>query len=257
MSAIMTKTFVEAAVRLGVLIESHAREAGRELGEKLRPWLREGEVLPDFSLVLQLPARMVEQAGTRLHECQDGLDQSMAQEGEARTSRDQKASMLRKDLVELRKLFSAVFGSQRAAKVLGIDIKTADASQHELLLSQAEAVLKALGEPLRLASPAHFHVEPASAAEALEPLVAASREACCHLDGVRRASATRREARDHARAHLGRGVHAVVSIFGGWLDLVRRPDLAKRLHRLQRRYSAENAKNARKAKKTERKEVPM
>ena len=62
MSAIETNLAIEAAVRLGTLIAAHARDVGRRLGDSLRRWLRHGEVLPDFTLVLELPARSVRHA---------------------------------------------------------------------------------------------------------------------------------------------------------------------------------------------------
>lgn len=80
------RNLVEAALRLGTLIDAHAREAGRQLGEQLSPSLRDGETLPDFTLVLELPARMVRQAGQRLRQCQAELDDARSLEAEARST---------------------------------------------------------------------------------------------------------------------------------------------------------------------------
>ena len=233
MSAIMTRIAIEAAVRLGTLMEAHAREAGRQLGEWLRPWLRDGEVLPDFTLVLQLPARMSAHAGQRLRESQKELDGSRSREGEARASRDLAASVLRRKLVEVRRQLTSVFGS-RTASLLGIEGKTAQASQPALLLSQAEAFLRVLRDPKRLPIPHPGYFVPALAAAALEPLIASFREAYGDLDEIRQASAARLEARDQARTELDHGIHCVVSILGGWLELIRRAELAEKLRLVQR-----------------------
>lgn len=229
MSAIMTTLAIEAALRLVTLIGTHAREAGRLLGEWLRPWLREGEVLPDFTLVLQLPVRMIEEAGKRLSESEKKLAESRGDEGEARDWRDHQASMLRRKLVETRRHFSAVYGPRHAATLLGIEGKTAQASQKALLLSQADGVLKVLRDPRRLAIPDAAGFDPAAAAAALEPLVAGSREAYGRLEEVHHESAARLAARDQARADLDRGLPCVVSILSGWLGLIRRADLAEKL----------------------------
>jgi hypothetical protein len=234
MSAIMTKTASEAALRLGTLIEAHARDAGRQLGEWLRPWLREGEVLPDFTLVLLLPARMIGHAGKRLRESQRELDESRSQENEARVSRDLAASALRRKLVEVRRHLTAVFGSRRSAALLGIEGTTAKASQSALLLSQAEAFLRLLHDRKRLVVSNAGPFVPASAAATLEPLSLAFHEARNRLDEIRRASAARLETRDQARIDLERGLHCVACILGGWLDLIRRADLAEKLRLVPR-----------------------
>lgn len=254
MQAKMTNVSTEAAVRLSTLIESHAHDAGRELGDWLRPYLRDGEELPDFSLVLQLPARVIEQAGHFLRESQKELDESRSRESEARASREQRAAALRRKLVEIRQHMTPVFGS-RAATLLGIEGKTARSSQSALLSSQADAVLKVLRDPKRLAKAETAYFDPAPAAAALEPLIVASREAGGHLDEVCQASAARLEARDRARAELHRGIHWVVRMLSGWLGLVRRADLAKKLRRLQRPDQVRKARNAKKSRS--RKEVPM
>ena len=234
MAMTMTKAAIEAAVRLGTLIESHARDAGRQLGEWLRPWLREGEVLPDFTLVLQLPARMIVHAGQRLRESRKELDESKSREGEARISRDHTASALRRKLVEIRRLLTAAFGPHHTATVLGIEGKTAHASQYAFLLFQADAFLKALRDPRRLAIPRTASFDPAAAAAALEPLIVAFRGAYGHLDEVRRESAARLAARDQARTELVSGIPCVVAILSGWLGLIRRADLTKKLRLIQR-----------------------
>lgn len=234
MSVIMTNMAIEAAVRLGTLIETHARDTGRQLGEWLRPWLREGEILPDFTLVLLLPARMILRVGHRLRESQKQLDESRSREGEALVARDHAASALRRKLVEIRRLLSAVFGPRRAATVLGIEGRTANASRHTLLLSQADAFLKVLRDPKRLPIPHTACFDPAAAAATLEPLIVALREAYGHLDEARQASAARLEARDQARTELDHGIPCVVAILSGWLGLIRRADLTKKLRLIQR-----------------------
>ncbi len=237
MSAIGTNIVIEAAVRLGTLIDSHARDAGRQLGERLRPWLQEGEVLPDFTLVLRLPARMIRHAGQRLRERQSELDELRGHESEALFRRNQTASALRRKLVEIRQLLTSVFGAHRAGKLLGFGGKTALASQPARLLSQAGAFVKALRDPKRPAIPetAYFDFDPASAAAELEPLLDACREAHGRLAETRQASAARLEAKDQVLGELQDAVHCVACILGGWFLLIRRLDLAEKLRRIRRR----------------------
>ncbi len=223
---------IEAAARLGTLIDAHGRDAGRQLGEWLRPWLRDDETLPDFSLVLELPARMIRHAGQRLGEDGKELDEARRLEGEARFQRHQAASALRRKLVESRRLLSSVLGPWRTAKLLGLAGKTARAAQPVLLLSQTAAFLSLLGDPRRLAlARVDRYLDPVATAAVLEPLATACREACDDLDKICQANAARLAARDCASAELGRAVQHVVRLLGGWLLLVGRSDLAKQLRR--------------------------
>ncbi len=235
MSATCTRLVVEAAIRLGTLIDAHARDAGRQLGESLRPWLRDGETLPDFTLVLQLPARMIRHAGQRLRQRQNQLDEVRSEQGEARFQRDQTAAALRRKLVEIRRLLTSAHGPRRAATLLGIEGRTAQESQGALLLAQADACLGLLRDPRRLAIPrADRYFDPAAAAGALEPLATACREACGRLEEIRRASAASLEARDRVWTELRHGVGSVVRILSGWLLLIGRADLAEKLRLIQR-----------------------
>ncbi len=236
MSAIGTNIVIEAAVRLGTLIDSHARDAGRQLGEWLHPWLRSGEALPDFTLVLRLPARMIRHAGQRLRERQSELDEVRSHEGEALFQRNQTTAALRRKLVEIRRLLTPVFGAHRTGKLLGFAGKTALASQPKRLLSQADAFLKALRDPKRPAIPetAYFDFDPSAAAAELEPLLVACREAHSRLDETRQTCAARLEAKDRVRAELHHAVQCVVCIVGGWFLLIRRLDLAQKLRLVRR-----------------------
>ncbi|MCP3956292.1 MAG: hypothetical protein GY719_00415 [bacterium] len=234
MPADTTNAVTEVATRLGTLIDAHARDAGRQLGECLRPWLREGETLPDFTLVLQLPARMLRQAGQRLRRHRDELDEARDREREARFRRDQTASALHRQLVAIRRILTSAFGSRRAATLLGIAGKTARDSQTVLLLSQADSALERLRDPRKLAIPhPGWNFDPVAAGGVLEPLVAALSEARDQLDEIRQTRATRLEARNRARSEIARAVHCLVSILGGWFQLIRRTDLAKKVRLIQ------------------------
>ncbi len=225
---------IEAAARLAALIDAHAPDAGRRLGDRLRPWLRDGETLPDFGLGLELPARLIRQAGQRLRRHQHRLDEARSEEREARFHRDQTASALRRKLVEVRRLLTSALGPRRTATLLGVG-KTARSSQPALLLSQAGAFLKLLRDPRRLAIPRRNRVfDPAVVAGTLEPLAVACAAACDRLDAMCQASAAALEARDRARAELERVMPCVVDGFGGWLVLIGRPDLAEKLRRILR-----------------------
>ncbi len=235
MSNITTNLALEAATRLGTLIDAHARDAGRQLGEWLRPCLRRGETLPDFTLVLQLPARRIRQTGQRLRRSSKALDDATSHEGEARFRLDQTASALRRKLIEIRRLLTAAIGPRRAATLLGIEGRTARGTQPALLLSQAGAVSKLLRDPQKLAIPhAERFFDPAAVAGALEPLAAACREARDELEEVRRAKTARVEARDRARSELALAVRCVVRLLGGWLGLIRREDLSEKLGFIRR-----------------------
>ena len=235
MSTMTTKLVLEAATRLGTLIDAHASDAGRQLGEWLRPYLRRGETLPDFTLVLLLPARGIRRAGQRLRRSSKELDDGKSHESEAKFRRDQTAAALCRKLIEVRRLLIATLGPRRAATLLGIEGRTARGTQPALLLSQAGAFSSLLREPQKLAIPRpERYFDPAAVADDLEPLVAACREACDELDEIRRAKAARVAARDRARSELVFAVRCVARLFGGWLGLVRRTDLTEKLDSIRR-----------------------
>ncbi len=225
-----TKLVAGAASRLAALIHGHARDAGRQLGEWLRPWLRDGEDLPDFALVLDLPARMFEHAAARLRRYEEELADARSREAEARFQRSATASALRRKLVDVRRLLTAVHGPRRTTTLLGIEGGTAHDTQPALLLSHAGAFQELLRDPQQMVvTRADFTFDPAAIADGVETLAAACGEAGARLDAVRKVSADRREARDHTRSELARAVGCVVGVLGGWFRLIRRSDLARKL----------------------------
>lgn len=221
----------KAASNLKAMIDAHAADAGRRLGNTLRPWLRDGETLPDFALALQLPARMIEARARQLVERRDELDGAKNDEEDARLARDHAASALRRKLVEIRRMMIVPLGPQRAAAALGIKGKTAHPSQHALLLSQAEAALKVLGDPGKLKIPptAAGAFDPVTVVGELEPMVAALRASLVRFDEVRRQRAFRREMKDNALNDLGTAVRALVLLFRGCFLLIGRKDLAAKI----------------------------
>lgn len=238
MATTATRAAVTTAARLENLIDAHAPDAGRRLGEWFRPALRDGETLPDFALVLRLSARLVGLGGRRLFERQNALEDAGAQEAEARFERDKAASALRRKLVELRRLLSSMHGPRRAATLLGIEGETALQTQHARLLEHAEAFLRLLRDPERPAAARTdaFLFEPAVAAGEIEPLHAELGAALRRCDEVRRTGAARREARERAWVELGRAVRCVVFLCRGCLALIRRGDLAEKIRRIQQTW---------------------
>ena len=235
MSAIETKRVVEAAVRLGTMIDAHARDAGRQLGERLRPWLRDGETLPDFTLALELIARLSRETGHRVRERENRLDDATSDEAEARLRRNQTALALRRKLVDVRRLLILALGTQRIGELLRIEGDTAKSSQPELLLSQADACLSLLRDPQRLRLPsARRFFDPAETADDLEPLITALRQARDGLDKTHRESARQLETRNRTRTELENNIRSVGAILGGWFRLIRRHDLAKKIRPVQR-----------------------
>ena len=178
MTALETDRVVEAAIRLAALIDAHSQDAGRQLGEALQPWLRDGETLPDFTLALQLIARMSREKGHRLRNSEKSLEEATTGEAEARLKRNQTASAVRRKLVDIRRLLALVLDWRRAARLLGIQGDTAKSSQSALLLSQADACLSLLRDPQRLRIPStRRFFEPSATADELEPLVVSLRQA--------------------------------------------------------------------------------
>ena len=233
MPTVKVQDLVEAATRLGTLIDAHAREAGRQLGDGLRPWLREGETLPDFALALELPARGIRRAGERLRRRQRQLEDSRDQERQARFRQRQTASALSRKLVEIRRLLTSKLGPRRAAGLAGIEGKTARACQPARLLVQADAFLELLRDPRRSATLRRYRVfDPAGLAAALEPLATACRAAGDDVDRACQEIADNSGARDRARAELERVLPSVVDGLCGWLRLIGRADLAQKLRRL-------------------------
>lgn len=235
MTALETDRVVEAAIRLAALLDANSQDAGRQLGETLQPWLRDGETLPDFTLALKLIARMSREKGHRLRKSEKSLEEATTGEAEARLEREQKASAVRRKLVDIRRLLALVLDWRRAARLLGIQGDTAKSSQPALLLSQADACLSLLRDPQRLTIPSNRRFfEPSATADELEPLVVSLRQAREGLDASGQESARQLETRNRKRADLKRDVQNVGAIAGGCFGLIRRNDLAKKIRPIER-----------------------
>lgn len=231
MSSSTTKKAVHGVARLCPLIEANAQDVGRQLGEYVQPMLCPGETAPDFTLVLDLPARLLRDNARRLHESQAKLDEAEKKNVEARSERDRAAVALRQEVVGIRRLLAAVYGPQHGATVLGIDGATAHTSQTEALLSQAESVLEGLRDPKRVTRTSSqlgaFDAD--LAAETIESPAARLRDAHRRLAELRHGISALRELRNDAFLQLDHSIDCSMSILRGFFSLVHRPDLAHRL----------------------------
>jgi len=236
MASVLVSVRQKAAVVFHTLVETHAAEIGKAIGRRLRPLLREGEVLPDFALVLALLGRLVAAAAAwlvrsdKVHE--SGLDEGV----EPRVQRDLAALVLRRKVVEIRTLGSAFYG-RRGSAVLGLVGRTAEAVQPELLWRQARTLLARLRDP-QLEAPGNslkLVFDPVALGRELEPEVSALRQALDAVEREQRQAGTTLAAKEDAMGDLDSVLKACVLVMKGAFALAGRPDVARKLGELSRR----------------------
>ena len=224
------------AVAFYSLIETQAAAIGRAIEHRLRPFLKEGETLPDVALVLVLMARMVAAAVAKLMASLKAREDELDDGVEPRTQRDLAALVVRRKLVELRTLAAAFFGRRRSSDVLGLTGPTAEAVQPELLCQQARTAVDHLLDP-RLEAPGislRCAFDPVALARNLAPDVTALRQA---LDAVERhqlKADSALAAKQEAMGEVESVRRASVLVMKGFIALAGRKDLERRLAALLR-----------------------
>ena len=122
--------------------ETHASALTTRLVSELSPHLQRGEKLPDVALLAQLFLRWLGQAETDLVAADLTYERELADDDAPRRARDEAATEVRDQLIELRDLTDALYGAA-AVRQLGMTGETP--TDPMALLRQAKAVLSALG----------------------------------------------------------------------------------------------------------------
>lgn len=215
---------------------AHVQEVLPALGERLTPFLREGETLPDFGLVQGLVGRLLDDVRTRLVEAEklhlDELDQDLGPRFELR----QLVSTVRSKLMAIRRIGEGLFGLERSAEIVPVEGPTAE--NPEALWRQAELTVSRLRKP-DLASPSvaldAVDFVPSQVADELETDVTALRQSLDAVGLERRKAESTLSARDQMVGESDLVLRGSVRLLTGYFLLAGRPDLARRIRLTLRR----------------------
>ncbi len=200
------------------------------VGERIEPFLEDGEVAFDLPLVQRVLQRMVAASFDDMVEADKDRVDELADDIRPRLERDRQIAQVRQKLIEIRRIAEGLFGRRRAVEVVAIDGATA--REPELLWRQAEHTLSRLRSPdLRIpqASTAAVNFDAAGLAAELDPLVTGLRGAIDAIELAERLTAESLQAKQDAMDEHDLLIRACKGILSGFCLLARRPDLARRL----------------------------
>jgi len=218
---------------------THAREVGDRLNESLAVIVAEGETLADFTtlelhlgryLQMQLDA-LVAADEVHLEELDDDLD--------PRLRRDDAAEDLYRKLIEVREGLNAVFGSDQAGALIGIEGVTA--RDPLALHRQANRALERLRAPDEGLPPqrlAGLQLDTAALADELQPATDQLTQALADVDRELRETETSLGLKTEAIEAFDRAVRGVGRILKGCDELAEYPDFAEKIRLSRRRGSA-------------------
>lgn len=200
------------------------------VGERIEPFLEDGEVAFDLPLMQQLLQRMVGASFDDMITADKGRIDELVGDVGPRLDRDRWVAQVRQKLIEVRRIAEGLFGSKRALEIVAIDGATA--REPELLWRQAEHTLSRLRSPdLRIpqASTSAVSFDAAGLAAELDPLVTGLRGAIDAIKLDERLTAESLQAKLDAMDEHDQLIGACKGILSGFCLLARRPDLARRL----------------------------
>lgn len=209
---------------------THAREVGERLNERVAVVVEHGETLADFTtlkihlgryLQMQLDA-LVAADEVHLKELDDDHD--------PRLRRDEAAEALNRKLVEVRNGVSTLYGTDQASALIGIEGAT---SRDPLTLHrQANRAMERLRAPevelppQRLAS---LHLDTAALVGEVQPLIDQLTQALADVDREQRETETSLGLKTEALEAFDRAVRGVGRIIKGCDELAEYPDFAEKI----------------------------
>lgn len=125
-------------------LESHGEETAKTMEGLLSPYLEAGETFPDLRLLLRLLGRLLRDRLGLLLRAADAHDSRRRDARFPREERDAAAAAVRRELVDLRQAFDAVFGRGQFHAFLGLKRQTP--RPPKLLLEQARRAMRRLGK---------------------------------------------------------------------------------------------------------------
>lgn len=97
--------------------ETQAHATGTALAAIFKPHLAKGESLPDFTLVIELVARVLDASQATMVAADAAHEAELGDDEPARKARDEAAAELSDKLVELREILTGVYGVETARAV--------------------------------------------------------------------------------------------------------------------------------------------
>ena len=207
--------------------QSHGALIAQRLGDTLLPYVKRGETLPDLKLVSDLCLRWLSDAESTLVAADLAHERELADDSEPRRRRDEHAAALREQLIDLRDLVSALYGTD-ATLALGMSGETP--TDAVALSRQGKNVLLALAS-VRLPKPRRRGAElsPKEIEAELKPAVAALDQALADVARESREAQATLAARDTAWAEFERRYSATTAVLAALLAAAGETALSEKL----------------------------
>ncbi len=217
---------------------THVRDVLPSVEDRLRQVLSGEEVLPDLSLLIALLGRFQVRGTQQLIVADNAHEEELANDVEPRQRRDEAGERVRKKIVEVRRIATGLFGTERSVEVLGGSGQTAPVSEGERLWRQGEDTAQRLEDPgftVPVMTTASLQFDPAALVSELRTDNAAFRQALDAVALQQRKAETSLEAKN-ARLDDAKRIDAACGrIYDGFFLLADRADLLDRFRRALRR----------------------
>jgi hypothetical protein len=216
--------------------DTHAQEVGERLNDDLSVILAEGETLTDFKTLQLHLGRYLKMRLDALVAADEAHVQELDDDQDPRLRRDEAAELLYQKLIEVRDTVNAVFGSERAGKLVGIE---GDTPRDPLVLHRhATRILDRLRAPDAELPPQRLRgvqLDPVVLAEELQPATDLLAEALADVDREQRETETTLTLKTEATEAFDRAVRGVGRILQGCDELADFPEFAEKI-RLSRTH---------------------
>jgi len=209
---------------------AHAQEVGERLNRDLAVIVAEGETLPDFTTLQIQLGRYLQMRLDALVVADEAHLQEVDDDQDPRLRRDEAADFLYRKLIEMRETVTAVFGPERAGKLVGLE---GDTPRDPLMLHRhANRILERLRAPEATFPPQRLRgvqIDPIALTEELQPATDNLAAALADVDREQRETETTLNLKTEATAAFDRAFRGIGRILQGCDALAEFPDFAEKI----------------------------
>lgn len=206
---------------------THQAELGVKLTERLTPFLKRGEKLPDFGFVAELLSRELEQASAQLVQADDSYQRELLDDSAPRRERDEATASLIESVVELREVLTGVYGTTVLEPAGLTQVTPRESVQLSRYVAQILTALPKVTLPPPRVKGAQVDIK-ATVAD-LEKRRTRLDDAVAVVARETREAQAAMSVRDEAQSHLDDVYTQVSTVLSGLLRLAGKPDLADRV----------------------------
>ena len=222
----MVRDRTHRAEQVAQAAQGHHERVGSKLAQRCQPLLREGEVMPDWGLVVRLIGRGLLQSSSLLLDADRSHQAELADDLSPREDREEAAESVYDRLTSIRKLAESVFGQ---AAVLALGYQGATPRLPRDLRDLAEVVKGNLPKLAQQVAEPGLSMDPAPQAAALSADLEALTAALVRYDGETKEAEVTLAAKNSAMAAFDARLSATVRALEGLFELAGEPELSRRV----------------------------